>query len=217
MKFALLNFEKNLLHERKRFRSSSLSSFEKPNHMTQQAEEVAAHSFGKRFKTALKNLCIGSVFIIAGFFLLWHNESKVLEKEIQLTQAKSVLSEKMDSASNQQDTEVNPVEDVKATTFFNWSLRTGGWVILFMGLATLFKPLVVLVEKIPLLGNFVGRGITVFSLLSSFSLTLIIMSAVWMVARPVFGAILLVLGIIPLLILYRSGKRARLKHALKQL
>lgn len=185
--------------------------------MTKQTEEVSTHSFGKRFKTALKNLCVGIVFIIAGLFLLWHNESKILEHDRQLTQAKSVLSEKMDSVSDQQEAEVKQAQDVKATSTFNWSLRIGGWVILFMGLATLFKPLVVLVEKIPLLGNFVGRGITVFSLLSSFSLTLILMSAVWMVARPVFGAILLVVGIIPLFILYRSGKRARLKHALKQL
>jgi len=85
----------------------------------------------------------------------------------------------------------------------------------FLGLATLFKPLVVLVDKIPFLWNFVGRGITVFALLSSFSLTLILLSAVWMVVRPVFGAILLLSGIVPLFILYRSGRRGRLKQALR--
>lgn len=178
--------------------------------MTQQTDEISENSFGTRFKTALKNLGIGTVFIIAGSFLLWHNESEILDRDLRISQAESVLSD-------QQGTDSSQEPDLQATTTFNWSLRVCSWIILFMGLATLFKPMVVLVEKIPVLTNFVGRGITVFSLFSSLSLMLILMSAVWMVARPVFGAVLLLVGLISLIILYRSGKRARLKHILKQL
>lgn len=184
--------------------------------MNQKSEETVENSFGTRFKIALKNLGIGIVFVIAGLFLLWHNESKILDREVRIAQAESVLSENLETKSDQKENETIEDSNLSKTTLFNWALRIAGWVILFLGLATLFKPLVVLVEKIPLLGNFVGRGITVFALLSSLSLSLILVSAVWMVARPVYGAVLLLLGIVPLLILYRSGKRARLKHALKQ-
>ncbi len=178
--------------------------------MTQIPEENSENHFGDRFKLALKNLGIGIVFIIAGLFLLWHNESKNLERE-QIAQAVSVLEEGQEGAAEK--SAEGTTESAITSHLFNWGFRISGWVILFLGLATLFKPLVVLVEKIPLLGNFVGRGITVFALLSSLSLTFILISAVWMVAKPVFGAIMLLAGLLPLYILYRSGRRARLKRA----
>ncbi|WP_339729422.1 TMEM43 family protein [uncultured Gimesia sp.] len=184
--------------------------------MNQKTETNSANSFSKRFKTALKNLGVGIVFMIAGLFLLWHNETTILDRELNIEQAQSVISEtQKKSSENEAETPVG-TQNLQSTTGWNWGFRMAGWVILFLGLATLFKPLVVLVEKIPLLSNFVGRGITLFALLSSLSLTLILMSAVWMVARPVFGAVLLLSGVIPLLVLYRSGKRAKLKQALKQ-
>jgi hypothetical protein len=182
--------------------------------MNQQSEETTENTFSTRFKTALKNLGVGTVFLIAGLFLLWHNESKILEREQSITQAESVLAETQKS-TDQEAEKAAPRQEPQTTSVFRWLLRIGGWVILFLGLATLFKPLVVLVEKIPFIANFVGRGITIFALLSSLSLTLILISAVWMVARPVFGALLLLAGVAPLLFLYRSGRRARLKHAWK--
>ncbi|MFI4849530.1 MAG: TMEM43 family protein [Gimesia chilikensis] len=182
--------------------------------MSEQTEQSTDPTFGTRFKTALKNLGIGIVFLMAGLFLLWHNESRILEREQSITQAEAVLSEASADTESEADTKSAP-QDTQVTTPFRWALRLGGWVILFLGLATLFKPLVVLVEKIPLIANFVGRGITVFALLSSLSLTLILISAVWMVARPVFGALMLVAGIVPLFTLYRSGRKARLKQAWK--
>ncbi|WP_417377998.1 TMEM43 family protein [Gimesia sp.] len=184
--------------------------------MNHKAEDHIEPSFGKRFQTAVKNLGIGIIFLMAGLFLLWHNESEILEREIKNSYAKSILSENQEESSEQQNQATKEVRDLQSTTLFNWGLRFAGWIIVFLGLATLFKPLVVLVDKIPFLWNFVGRGITVFALLSSFSLTLILLSAVWMVTRPVFGAVLLLSGVVPLLILYRSGRRARLKHALKR-
>ncbi|QDT43257.1 hypothetical protein Pan241w_33570 [Gimesia alba] len=184
--------------------------------MNQKTETISENSFSKRFKTALKNLGIGIVFLIAGLFLLWHNETTVLDRELKLEQAQSVILETQKKMPENETVDPVETQDLRSTTVFNWGFRIAGWVILFLGLATLFKPLVVLVEKIPLLSNFVGRGITVFALLSSLSLTLILMSAVWMVARPVFGAVLLLIGVIPLFVLYRSGKRARLKQSLKQ-
>ena len=184
--------------------------------MNHKAETNSENSFSRRFKTALKNLGVGLVFLIAGLFLLWHNETTILDRELNIEQAQSVLSETQKKQSETETADLADTQKLQSTTGFNWGFRIAGWVILFLGLATLFKPLVVLVEKIPLLSNFVGRGITVFALLSSLSLTLILMSSVWMVARPVFGAVLLLSGVIPLFVLYRSGKRARLKQALKQ-
>jgi len=184
--------------------------------MTQKTEDISANHFGQRLKTALKNLGIGTVFLIAGLFLLWHNETKIMERELSVARAETVLSENQEKTSGNEQVDSSESQSLNTTTVFNWGFRIAGWVILFLGLATLFRPLVVLVEKIPLLGNFVGRGITVFAFLSSLSLSLILLSAVWMVARPIFGAILLLSGVVPLLVLYRSGKRARLKQALRQ-
>tara|TARA_R110002095_G_scaffold203923_1_gene186304 strand:+ start:917 stop:1666 length:750 start_codon:yes stop_codon:yes gene_type:complete len=194
---------------------TSGSPFKKRHLMTQKTEENSANQFGQRLKTALKNLGIGIVFLIAGLFLLWHNETKIMERE-QRHQAELVLSENGEKTAETERDDSAESTGLISTTVFDWSFRIAGWVILFLGLATLFRPLVVLVDKIPLLGNFVGRGITVFAFLSSLSLSLILVSAVWMVARPVIGAILLLAGVIPLLVLYRTGKRARLKEALRK-
>ncbi|MCH9652785.1 MAG: TMEM43 family protein [Planctomycetes bacterium] len=181
--------------------------------MTQNTDDNSENHFRNRLKIALKNLGIGMVFIIAGLFLLWHNETNNLERE-RIAQAQSVLAENQENASEKNSE--NATESVVTITMFNWGFRISGWIILFLGLATLFKPLVVLVDKIPLLGNFVGRGITVFAILSSFSLSFLMVSAIWMVTKPVYGAVMLLAGIIPLLLLYRSGRRARLKRAYKQ-
>jgi len=181
--------------------------------MTQNTEDNSANQFSIRFKIAMKNLGIGTVFIIAGLFLLWHNETKNLERT-RIAQAESVLLESQEKTSEKKSEDAT--ESVITSSLFNWGFRITGWIILFLGLATLFKPLVVLVEKIPLLGNFVGRGITIFALLSSFSLSFLLVSTVWMMTKPVFGAIMLLAGILPLFVLYRSGRRARLKRALRR-
>jgi len=96
-------------------------------------------------------------------FLLWHNETKILERELSIAQAESVLSENQENTAGEKQETSTENQGGKTTTVFNWGIRIAGWIILFLGLATLFRPLVVLVDKIPLLGNFVGRGITVFA------------------------------------------------------
>lgn len=181
--------------------------------MTENTEEKPENHFSVRFKIALKNLGVGTVFIIAGLFLMWHNETKNLEST-RIAQAESVLSESQETTAKTKSEDA--AESVITTSLFNWGFRISGWIILFLGLATLFKPLVVLVDKIPFLGNFVGRGITIFALLSSFSLSFLLVSTVWMMTRPVYGAIMLFAGILPLFVLYRSGRRARLKRAYKR-
>jgi|GEM_PF-1832193 len=184
--------------------------------MTSKTEDSSTNQYSQRLKTALKNLGVGSVFLIAGLFLLWHNETKILERELSIAQAESVLSENQENTAGEKQETSTENQGGKTTTVFNWGIRIAGWIILFLGLATLFRPLVVLVDKIPLLGNFVGRGITVFAFLSSLSLSFILVSAVWMVSRPVFGAIMLLAGVVPLFVLYRTGKRGRLKQALRK-
>ena len=119
--------------------------------MNQKTEDHVESSFGKRFQIALKNLGIGIIFLMAGLFLLWHNESKILEREISISQAESILSENQEENTEQQDQANKESRNLQSTTMFNWGLRFAGWIIVFLGLATLFKPLVVLVEKIPFL------------------------------------------------------------------
>ena len=96
-----------------------------------------------------------------------------------------------------------------ANNMLTWILRLVGFLMMLIGLNMVFKPLSVLADVLPFLGDLVGMGTSMVSFLIALPCTLICIAIAWIFYRPVLGIILLVLaaGAIVLLIKKRKKKQ----------
>lgn len=72
-----------------------------------------------------------------------------------------------------------------------WMLRFVGFILMLIGLNLVLKPLSVLADMLPVLGNVVGAGSGVISFLLAGILSLLTIGIAWVVYRPVLGIILI--------------------------
>lgn len=72
-----------------------------------------------------------------------------------------------------------------------WVLRLVGFIVMFIGLSLILKPLSVLADVIPILGTIVGAGTGLVSLLVAAVLSLITIAIAWVFFRPLIGIALL--------------------------
>jgi hypothetical protein len=99
-----------------------------------------------------------------------------------------------------------------------WGLRGGGLLLMLIGLGLVFRPLVVVADVVPLLGELLRIGAVFVALAISLPLALVTIAIAWLSARPLIGTALLVgaVGIITglvLLIRKRKAKRAAVASA----
>ncbi len=73
-------------------------------------------------------------------------------------------------------------------------LRLAGWFLMTIGLASVFKPLSVLGDVVPLVGSLIGGGIGIAAGLLSAALSLATIAIAWIVVRPLVGVPLLLLA-----------------------
>ncbi|MBI3927870.1 MAG: TMEM43 family protein [Armatimonadetes bacterium] len=99
-------------------------------------------------------------------------------------------------------------------TVLTWVLRVCGFLLMVFGLSLIFRPLVVVADVVPVVGDLLGMGVGVFSLLIATPLTLLTVAVGWMVHRPLIGCVFLALtaGAIFLVIKLKSS-RAQRKHS----
>lgn len=71
-----------------------------------------------------------------------------------------------------------------------WMLRLAGFILMFIGLNLVLKPLSVLADVLPVLGNVVGAGSGVIAFLLAGILSLLTIGIAWIVYRPLLGIIL---------------------------
>lgn len=93
-----------------------------------------------------------------------------------------------------------------------WLLRGGGFLLMFFGILAIVKPISVIADAIPFIGNFIEGGIAIVAGLVAGILTLITIIIAWVAHRPVVALILLVgVGFLIFLLVRRSkaGKAAR--------
>ncbi len=86
-------------------------------------------------------------------------------------------------------------EAQQANTFLTWILRLVGLVIMVVGVGALFKPLEVMADVIPFLGDLVGLGLGLVSFAIGLTLSLMVIAVGWIFARPILGIILLVVAL----------------------
>jgi len=100
-----------------------------------------------------------------------------------------------------------------ANTFLTWMVRAGGFLMMFIGLLAVFKPISVFADVVPLFGTMLGAGLGIFSFLLAFALSFITIAIAWIFYRPLLGIGLLVLalgGLFWLVSLGRKKKRQRM-------
>ncbi len=84
-----------------------------------------------------------------------------------------------------------------------WILRVVGGLCFFIGLSMILKPLSVLLDVLPFLGNVAEAGIGMVALVLALALTLITVAIAWFYYRPLM-AVVLILAAVGLILGYRK-------------
>ncbi len=102
----------------------------------------------------------------------------------------------------------------KAESMWVWILRIAGFFIMAAGFNAIFKPLSVLADVLPFLGNIAEAGCGIISKLLAFGLSMLVIAVAWLFYRPVLAICLFVLmgaaifGIITLVAKAKASKAA---------
>ena len=96
-----------------------------------------------------------------------------------------------------------------ANKTMTWILRAVGVFVLFIGFAAIFKPLSVLADVIPFIGNLVEKGTGLISFGLALMLGLLTIAVGWIFYRPLLGIGLLVAVIVVAVLLFRRGKKGK--------
>ncbi len=75
-----------------------------------------------------------------------------------------------------------------------WFLRLVGFLCMFIGLSMVFKPLSVLGDIVPFIGNIIGIGTSLLAFLIATPCTLMTIAIAWIVYRPLLGILLLAIA-----------------------
>ncbi len=140
--------------------------------------------------------------------------------------AVTVLAQQKDDTFQAYQTKNNPLFQLRAgmlgpDEFFakmegenkakTWLLRILGFAMMVIGISMLLKPLEVLADVIPLLGNIVGAGVFIISLLVALPLSLSTVAVAWIYYRPLLGIPLFIVSAVLVGVLIgkiKSGRKA---------
>lgn len=87
-----------------------------------------------------------------------------------------------------------------------WLIRLGGFLLMLIGLNMVFKPLSVLADVLPILGDIVGLGTGLVAFVIALVCALVTIAVAWLFYRPVLGVALLAAA--AALICWLRSKRA---------
>ena len=78
--------------------------------------------------------------------------------------------------------------------FWSWMIRLGGCVLMLFGFVLIMRPLAVLADVIPILGDIVGAGTAVLAFLGTVAIAPVVIAIAWFAYRPVVALITLAVG-----------------------
>jgi hypothetical protein len=96
-----------------------------------------------------------------------------------------------------------------ANKMMTWILRAVGIFVLFIGFAAIFKPLSVLADVIPFIGNLVEKGTGLIAFGLALMIGLLTIAVGWIFYRPLLGIGLLVAVVVVAVLLFRRGKKGK--------
>ncbi|MCX7678117.1 MAG: TMEM43 family protein, partial [Spirochaetes bacterium] len=76
-----------------------------------------------------------------------------------------------------------------------WLVRLLGFLLMFIGITLIFKPIVTFGDVIPIIGSILNFGIGAFAFIVALALSLVVIAIAWIAARPILGIALLVIGV----------------------
>lgn len=91
-----------------------------------------------------------------------------------------------------------------ANSAMTWFLRIAGLLMMYVGLSCVLRPLSVLMDVIPFLGDLIGAGISLISFLIALPCTLVTIAVAWIYYRPLLGIGLLVVAAALIVFLFRK-------------
>ena len=98
-------------------------------------------------------------------------------------------------------------------TMLTWLLRLAGFVLMAIGFGLILKPFSVLGDVIPLIGNIIGTGGALISMLLSFVISIIVIAVAWFVVRPLLSIALLVVAVAGIVMAWRRGSARKAARA----
>ncbi|MEP2775903.1 MAG: TMEM43 family protein [Luteolibacter sp.] len=97
----------------------------------------------------------------------------------------------------------------KSNKILTWILRGAGALIMFIGFSSLFRPLSVIADVVPFIGNIVEVGTGFVALLLTIPVSLTVIAFAWVFYRPLIGIPLLVVAVAGFVFLIRKIMQAR--------
>ena len=88
-----------------------------------------------------------------------------------------------------------------------WAIRLGGFVVMVIGFGLIFKPLSVLGDVVPFIGNLIGAGTFVIALALSVVISFVVIAIAWLFYRPLIGIGLIIAAIAAIVLLKMAAKR----------
>ena len=99
-------------------------------------------------------------------------------------------------------------------TIITWALRAVGFVLMWIGLAMVFKPLSVLAAVLPFLGDLIAMGTGIFAFLLSLPFTLITIAVAWIAYRPLLAGVLIAVAVAAIVAMkFMPRRNVSLAHA----
>ncbi len=84
---------------------------------------------------------------------------------------------------------------MSANTMMTWALRLAGFLMMFIGISMIFRPIAVMGDLVPFVGSFLSGGVSLFAAIVALPLSLAVIAVGWIFYRPLIGLLLLACGI----------------------
>ena len=92
-----------------------------------------------------------------------------------------------------------------ANATMTWILRLVGFIGMAIGFCMVFKPMEVVADVVPFIGNIVGLGFTIAAFGIAGAISLVTIAIAWLFYRPLIGIPLLLLGVGLFAFLFMKG------------
>ncbi|HEY2584739.1 MAG TPA: TMEM43 family protein [Tepidisphaeraceae bacterium] len=179
--------------------------------MSQVFTELTREGYLGRVGRSIRAVVVGLVFLAAAAVLLFWNEGRTVRTANMLTEAPPgpvcVIGEQTGGTVAAYTTPsggsiellrvgAHPATEMIATeqqrnAALTWLVRLVGFVLMWMAIFLMLQPLKVVASVAGILGDLVGVGVGLVSLLGAATLSAGIIAIAWLVYRPLLGAGLL--------------------------
>lgn len=97
----------------------------------------------------------------------------------------------------------------KSNKLLTLAIRIGGFLLMFIGINLILRPLSVVADIVPFLGSLVGAGLGIISFLVAAALSLVTVAIAWVFYRPLLGVSILAVAITLIVLIVLRMKKAK--------